>query len=77
VLTEPQYVLAIDPGTSACKVAIVPTGSIHAVCATAQWSGTVAVDAGGRPLRDPIIESHRHVARRHHVVNGHRHVANR
>lgn len=103
VPAEPQYVLAIDLGTSACKVAlvstrgevvaydqeetapcllpdggaeqdpdqwwevigrvsrhlldrgIVPTGSIEAVCATAQWSGTVAVDAGGRPLRDAII----------------------
>jgi xylulokinase len=102
-LGEARHVLAIDLGTSACKVAlvstrgeivdfdeeetaphllpdggaeqdpdqwwevvgrvsrrllargIVPTSSVEAVCATAQWSGTVAVDAGGRPLRDAII----------------------
>jgi len=101
--SAPHYVLAIDLGTSACKVAlvstrgevvayeqeetaprllpnggaeqdpaqwwevigrvsrrllqggIVPTDSVEAVCATAQWSGTVAVDAGGKPLRAAII----------------------
>jgi len=103
VPAESQHVLAIDLGTSACKVALVSTrgevvaydqeetephllpgggaeqdpdqwweiigrvsrrllergivraDSVEAVCATAQWSGTVAVDAGGRPLRDAII----------------------
>lgn len=98
-----RYVLAIDLGTSACKVAlvttqgdvvayeqeatevtllpnggaeqdpdrwwevvgkasrrlidsgVVPVDSIDAVCATAQWAGTVALDADGKPLRDAII----------------------
>ncbi|MGD1011263.1 MAG: FGGY-family carbohydrate kinase [Acidimicrobiales bacterium] len=101
--TRPSYVLAIDLGTSACKVALVSTrgevvaydedetapillpgggaeqdpghwwevisrvsrrlmgtgvvaaDEVEAVCATAQWSGTVAVDAGGHALRNAII----------------------
>ncbi|MGO8874142.1 MAG: xylulokinase [Acidimicrobiales bacterium] len=98
-----QHILAIDLGTSACKIALVstrgeviayeeeetaptllpgggaeqdpdqwwevigrvsrrllehglvPVDSVAAVSATAQWSGTVAVDGGGRPLRNAII----------------------
>jgi xylulokinase len=100
---QSPHVLAIDLGTSACKVALVSTrgevvaydeeetapillpgggaeqdpekwwevigrvsrrlvgsgvvraDSVQAVCATAQWSGTVAVDGAGRPLRNAII----------------------
>jgi len=33
----------------------VPAESVVAVACTAQWSGTVAVDAQGRPIRDAII----------------------
>ena len=33
----------------------VPAASVAAVACTAQWSGTVAVDDGGQPLRDAII----------------------
>jgi xylulokinase len=33
----------------------VQGGEVAAVACTAQWSGTVAVDANGRPLRDAII----------------------
>ena len=33
----------------------VPVDSVAAVACTAQWSGTVAVDDGCRPLRDAII----------------------
>jgi xylulokinase len=29
--------------------------SVMAICCTAQWSGTVAVDKGGAPIRDAII----------------------
>jgi len=98
-----RYILAIDLGTSAVKVALVsvsgqivaseqeacqvellpdggaeqdPEGwwaliagaasrllssgavapeSVMAICCTAQWSGTVAVDKGGAPIRDAII----------------------
>jgi len=98
-----RYVLAIDLGTSALKVALVcvtgevaaaeeeahqaqllpgggaeqdangwwalitrvsarlmargavPPEQVAAVCCTAQWSGTVPVDAGGRPVRNAII----------------------
>ena len=35
--------------------AIVPPESVVAVSCTAQWSGTVAVDERGRPIRDAII----------------------
>jgi len=34
---------------------VVPPGAITAVCCTGQWSGTVPVDEGGRPVRDAII----------------------
>jgi xylulokinase len=34
---------------------IVPTERIAAVCCTAQWSGTVAVDRDGSPLMNAII----------------------
>jgi len=34
---------------------IVPPESVAAVACTAQWSGTVPVDAGCQPLRDAII----------------------
>lgn len=99
-----SYILAIDLGTTACKVALVstagkvvaveteatprahvlpdggaeqdpegwwavidravkrllglgavPPGSVAAVGCTSQWSGTVPVDAAGRPLRRAII----------------------
>ena len=33
----------------------VPPGSVAAVACTAQWSGTVAVDERGQPIRDAII----------------------
>ena len=33
----------------------VPAESVVAVACTAQWSGTVAVDEGGQPIRDAII----------------------
>jgi xylulokinase len=33
----------------------VPAGSVAAVACTAQWSGTVPVDADGQPIRDAII----------------------
>ena len=33
----------------------VPAGSVAVVACTAQWSGTVPVDAGGQPIRDAII----------------------
>jgi xylulokinase len=33
----------------------VPAGSVVAVACTAQWSGTVAVDDRGQPIRDAII----------------------
>lgn len=100
---HPQYILAIDLGTSGPKVALattraeivawerestplsllpgggaeqnpedwwaaikratarllaqaaVPVEDIIALCCTSQWSGTVAVDASGRPLRPAII----------------------
>jgi xylulokinase len=35
--------------------AAVPAADVVAVCCTAQWSGTVAVDDGGRPVRNAII----------------------
>ena len=34
---------------------VVPPGAVAAVCCTAQWSGTVPVDGGGRPVRNAII----------------------
>jgi xylulokinase len=34
---------------------VVPSESIAAISCTAQWSGTVAVDERGRPIRDAII----------------------
>lgn len=34
---------------------LVPVGNIIAVCCTAQWSGTVAVDSGGNPLMNAVI----------------------
>jgi xylulokinase len=34
---------------------LVPVPAIAGVCVTSQWSGTVAVDAGGRPLMNAII----------------------
>ncbi len=34
---------------------VVPPEEVAAVCCTAQWSGTVPVDAGGRPVRNAII----------------------
>jgi xylulokinase len=34
---------------------LAPQDSIKAICATAQWAGTVAVDARGQPLRNAII----------------------
>jgi len=34
---------------------VVPAESVGAVCCTAQWSGTVPVDDGGRPVRNAII----------------------
>lgn len=100
---DERYILAIDLGTSSCKVALlssrgqilgsasapiplillldggveqdpqawwvaikratqellsqglVPPAAIAAVCCTAQWSGTVAVDGQGQPLRNAII----------------------
>jgi xylulokinase len=33
----------------------VAADEVAAVCCTAQWSGTVAVDSGGRPVRNAII----------------------
>jgi len=33
----------------------VPPEEVAAVCCTAQWSGTVPVDSGGRPVRNAII----------------------
>ncbi len=33
----------------------IPAGAIIALCCTAQWSGTVAVDSSGRPLMNAII----------------------
>jgi xylulokinase len=33
----------------------LPVEAIIAVCSTAQWSGTVAVDAGGHPLMNAIL----------------------
>jgi xylulokinase len=34
---------------------VVPPEEVAAVCCTAQWSGTVPVDTGGRPVRKAII----------------------
>ena len=34
---------------------VVPPEEVAAVCCTAQWSGTVPVDASGRPVRKAII----------------------
>lgn len=34
---------------------VVPPDEVAAVCCTAQWSGTVPVDTGGRPVRNAII----------------------
>jgi xylulokinase len=54
---DPRHWWALITKASSRLMALgsVPAESVAAVACTAQWSGTVAVDEGGEPIRDAII----------------------